>query len=105
MRDDLSDQRSIIPSNNRGMAAAKNQPSAMDDEDAFWYQNDSTAGKSKQSPIQHQSSKLPNQVQLKRAPQNQDRVDEDMNFYGVSVKTNNQATFKNPANRNGPGAK
>jgi hypothetical protein len=48
---------------------------------------------------------LPNQVQLKRAAQNREVVDEDMNFYGVSVKTNNQATFKNPANRNGPGAK
>jgi hypothetical protein len=44
-------------------------------------------------------------VQLKRAAQNREVVDEDMNFYGVSVKTNNQATFKNPANRNGSGAK
>ena len=71
----------------------------MDDEDAFWYQNDSTAGKNQQTFAKQtsptQQSKLPNQVQLKRAAQNKERMDEDMNFYGVSVKTNNQATFKN----------
>ncbi|TNV72219.1 hypothetical protein FGO68_gene12201 [Halteria grandinella] len=104
VRDDLSDLRSQIPVGQQPYKPQ--QMPSISDEDAFWYGADQ-----KQSPVnlggaqqsifaqnQKGGSKLPNQVQLKRAAQGQDRVDEDMNFYGVSVKTtNNKATFsQNP---------
>lgn len=90
---------------------------SISDEDAFWY-----GGDAKQSPVNYGGapfgqpsraanpqnlpnastkpgqSKLPNQV-LKRAAQNQDQMEEDMGFYGVSVKTNNKATFQQKPNK------
>ena len=103
VRDDLSE----IASPQKNFKKAQQQ---VVDEDDFWY----GAGEQKQgqqSPSnadmwisgadkslaggRQANTKLPSQVQqLKRVAQNQERVTEDMGFYGVSVKSSNNPIFK-----------